>query len=396
MRVGRSVLQVIESCCVDLHASRRRAVVAAVGAVLSCGRVVAASVGRAVATRTSDKHGIKRIDRLLGNVKLQRELREVYARHVAHVVGPLRHPVVLVDWSQVGRDKCVIKAVLALRGRGVPLYAECHRLAVQGRASVHRTFLSRLRQVLPPQCTPVVVTDAGFKHPWTKAVRALGWHFVTRVRGATCFRADAQSPWCKAKQFVVRPPARLLDMPDAELGLHDPVATRLVLSDGRSRRARKVPTERGRRIRARRAVRAAHESWLLATSLLSDAADIAATYALRMQIEQSLRDDKTLAAGWGLSQVGTQTCSRLDVQLLLLALATTAAMLAGIAAEQANLARHYQANTLRNRRVLSLVALGRRVIATAHLLASELLAAQHWLRLQVPQISWLYTRLDHA
>lgn len=393
MRVARSVLQLVDQCCVDLHASRRRTVVAAVSAVLSCGRVVAAAVGRAVAVATTDKHGIKRIDRLLGNVRLQGELLAIYARHAAHVVGPLRHPVVLVDWSQVGHDKCVLKAVFALRGRGVPLYSECHSLAVQGRASVHRAFLSRLKRILPADCAPVIVTDAGFKHPWTAAVHALGWDFVTRIRGTTCFRADAQSPWCKAKEFTVRPPRSLMDMPDAELNLHDRIPTRLVLSDGRSRRARKAPTERGRRIRTRRAVRAAHEAWLLATSLLSDAADVAEVYALRMQIEQSLRDDKTLAAGWGLSCVGTRTCGRVNVQLLLLALATSVALLAGIAAEQANLARHYQANTERRRRVLSLVTLGRRVIATMRLHTFELIAAQHWLRAQVPQISWLYTKL---
>jgi hypothetical protein len=132
---------------------------------------------------------------------------------------------------------------------------------------------------------------------------------------------------------------------------------------------------------------------LLATSLLSDAADVAEVYALRMQIEQSLRDDKTLAAGWGLSCVGTRTCGRVNVQLLLLALATSVALLAGIAAEQANLARHYQANTERRRRVLSLVTLGRRVIATMRLHTFELTAARHWLHAQVPQISWLYAKL---
>jgi len=33
------------------------------------------------------------------------------------------------------------------------------------------------------------------------------------------------------------------------------------------------------------------------------------------------------------------------------------------------------------------------VIATMRLHAFELIAAQHWLRAQVPQISWLYAKL---
>src|SRR5690349_19995410 len=119
--------------------------------------------------RTTDKHGIKRIARLLGNAKLHRELVSVYAQQAAHMVGTATHPVVLVDWSQIGLDKCVLKAGLALRGRGVPLSAECHRLEAQCRPGVHWRFLSRLRQILPAGCVPVLVTDAGFKQPWTAA-----------------------------------------------------------------------------------------------------------------------------------------------------------------------------------------------------------------------------------
>lgn len=392
MRVGRKILEFVGQWSQQLHAGRRDAVLDAVGALLRCGSVVSASVGRALAVRTTDKHGIKRIDRLLGNAKLHRELMSVYAQQAAHVVGTATHPVVLVDWSQIGLDKCVLKAVLALRGRGVPLYAECHRLAAQCRPGVHRRFLSRLRQILPAGCVPVLVTDAGFKQPWTAAVTALGWDFVTRVRGRSYVRADADSPWFRAKDCASQTTAGIRDMPLAELNFNHPVRSRVLLWDGRSRGARKRPTESGRRIRARRAVRAAHEPWLLATSLASEAGDVVAVYALRMQIEQSLRDDKTHAWGWGLAQIRTRTCQRVDIQLLLIALATTVALLAGIAAEQAHLARHYQANTERRRRVLSLVALGRRVLATRTLPLEQFTAALQWLHAHIPQISWLYFR----
>lgn len=394
MRVGVKVLEVVEQCCSHLHASRRRALLDAVAALLVSGRVVAASVGRAIATRTSDKHGIKRVDRLLGNTRLHRELLSIYRRHVECVVGTaVRNPIVLVDWSQIGNDKCMLKAVLALRGRGVPLYAECHRLSANGSPGVQRRFLARLREILPADCVPVVVTDAGFKQPWTAAVQALGWEFITRVRGRTSVRTSNTGEWSLAKDFALQPRAKLLDMPEAELNVHQPVRSRLVHWDGRSRRARKRPTERGRRIRARRAVRGAHEPWLLATSLTSEATDIVAAYKLRMQIEQSLRDDKTLAGGWGLNRIGTRSCSRVDVQLLLVTLATTAAMLTGIAAEQAGLARHYQANTEHRRRVLSLVSLGQRVLATRDMPRRSALIAIQWLRDHLPQLNWLFASL---
>lgn len=395
MRVSRKILELFDLWLQDLHGMRRRAVTEAALAVLRCGSVVSASVGRAIATSTTDKHGIKRVDRLLGNVKLQAELKRVYRRVAAHSLGTATHPVVLVDWTQVGKDKCVLKAVLALRGRGVPLYAEAHRLTAQARAGVHRRFLERLAAMLPVGCVPVLVTDAGFKQPWAKAVRAMGWDFVTRVRGRTCVRQNPQSPWFSAKDCAKHAKAGIaVDMPDAEINFHNTVRCRVLLWDGRSARARKRPTESGRRIRKRRAVSAAHEPWLLATSLASEAANVVAVYALRMQIEQSLRDDKTtLAWGWHLAKVGTRTCARLNVQLLLTALVTTIALLAGIAAEQANLARRYQANTERRRRVLSLVALGRRVLATAQFDHQHLDSARRWLQAHLPQISWLYLRV---
>ena len=393
MRVSRKILELLGLWLQDLHAARRGAVLEATVAALRCGSIVSASVGRAIATNTSDKHGIKRVDRLLGNTKLHADLKCIYRRLAAYAVGSATHPVVLVDWTQVGRDKCVLKAVLAFRGRGVPLYAEAHRLTAQARPGIHRRFLERLAAMLPVGCKPVLVTDAGFKQPWAKAVSAMGWDFVTRIRGRTCVRESSQSPWFSAMDCAKHATAGVVvDMPDAEVNVHDTVRCRVLLWDGRSKRARKRPTEFGRRIRKRRAVRAAHQPWLLATSLASDAMDIVAVYALRMQIEQSLRDDKTQAWGWHLAKVGTRTCARLDVQLLLVALASTIALLVGIAAEQAQLSRRYQANTERRRRVLALVALGRRVLATAAFDHDCLERARQWLNAHIPQISWLYFR----
>ncbi len=51
---------------------------------------------------------------------------------------------------------------------------------------------------------------------------------------------------------------------------------------------------------------------------------------------------------------------------MLVALASLVSMLVGIAAEKAGLHRRYQANTIRHRRVLSFVYLGREVIRVGH------------------------------
>src|SRR5262245_30372220 len=125
VRIARNIRQLLSACTLHIHEQLRRAVADAVTALLGCTRVVAESLVRAIARRTADKHGIKRIYRLVGNTKLHGELRETYAALAALTVGTMRHPIVLVDWTELGRDKCGLKAVLALQGRGVPLYSEC-------------------------------------------------------------------------------------------------------------------------------------------------------------------------------------------------------------------------------------------------------------------------------
>lgn len=392
MRVAAKVRQLVSLCSGEMHARRRQALIAAVGALTRCGSVVSVAVGRALAVHTREKHGIKRADRLLGNGALHGARLLVYRNLAALTVGDTLRPIVLVDWSQLGRDKYILKAVLALRGRGIPLFSECHPLTANGNHRVHKRFLTLLQQILPAGCRPIVITDSGFKQPWCGAVSAMGWDYVTRVRGTTRVRADESDAWFRAKECAASMGSQLLDMPCGQINVSSPIACRLVAFDDRSKRARKRPTERGRRIRARRAVRAAHEPWLLATSLATCLAqDVVELYALRMQIELSLRDDKNHALGWGLRDARTRTCERVDIQLLLLALATTAALLVGIAAEHASLQRRYQANTERRRRVLSLVTLGRRILSTG---AADVLdqitfaifdRSLDWLRQQAPR-----------
>lgn len=391
MRISRNIRQLLAACCAAMHEKRRRTVTDAVMALLRCGRVVAASLGRAIATRTTDKHGIKRIDRLLGNAQLHAELLDCYAALASFTVSTTMHPIVLIDWTELGRDKCALKAVLAFHGRGIPLYAECHSADVQARGSVHKRFLGRLARVLPPGCTPILVTDAGFKQPWRDAVQERGWHFVSRVRSPTLVRADEQDQWHTVRDSAQRFGRGIVDLTQGQLNRCSPVRVRLVFFDGRSSRARKRPRLRGRGIRVQRAVLGAHEPWMLCTSMREcSAKDIASIYALRMQVEESIRDNKSHAFGWAFNDARCRTCRRIDVQLLLTALATVAAILAGIAAEVANQARHFQANTERRRRVLSLVTLGRRVLALSSLpwLTPGLLHGALWcLRRHTPHLT---------
>ena len=92
-----------------------------------------------------------------------------------------------------------------------------------------------------------------------------------------------------------------------------------------------------------------------------------------MQIEESFRDLKSHRFGWAFCSARSKDPKRLEVLLVIASLASLAVSLVGAAAEQRNLERQFQANTIRVRRVLSLIALGRRVVRTGiHISAHEL------------------------
>jgi hypothetical protein len=109
-------------------------------------------------------------------------------------------------------------------------------------------------------------------------------------------------------------------------------------------------------------VSAAREPWLLATSLQSSPKQVLQLYAQRMQIEENFRDCKSHRFGWSLRHVNSRCHKRMTTLLMLVAIAMTAVVIIGIAAESRREHRRYQANTL-ERRVLSYFFLGQIIVA---------------------------------
>ena len=80
-----------------------------------------------------------------------------------------------------------------------------------------------------------------------------------------------------------------------------------------------------------------------------------------MQIEENFRDLKSHRFGFGLRDASTKSPERGAILLLIAAVATLALWLLGFAGTTRGIARHFQANTIRNRAVLSIVYLGKEV-----------------------------------
>jgi hypothetical protein len=79
----------------------------------------------------------------------------------------------------------MLRAAVPVGGRTLTLYEEVHPRRTCDSLKVKKRFLAALKEVLPEGCRPIRVTDAGFRGPWFKAVKHLGWDGVSRIRNRT-------------------------------------------------------------------------------------------------------------------------------------------------------------------------------------------------------------------
>ena len=229
MRASTYVLHFLDRCLGVVHATRRRAVVFAVSALLAGGRLSLTALARGAPGPALVKHRIKRIDRLFGNDMLHQELPVYYAALAAFVLQQQPRPIILVDWTPagVGSLHCALAASVPVCGRALIIYAEVY--------DYHQT-----------------------------AEQAVG------------------------------------------------------------------------------------------------------IYALRMQTEETFRDLKSHRFGWSFEDARSESSDRMAVMIMLAAIAAVIAMLVDAAAEAMGFEQRYQANTIRKRRVLSLIYLGKEVMRSAN------------------------------
>ena len=367
MQALRLLHKTLAQALPEIHLTRLRALMASVEGLL-CGRQLWLSeLGRHLPGRAKEKHKIKRVDRLLGNARLQHERRTLYQWLARQLVGGCRHPSILIDWSDVDAAKSlfILRAAVSLGGRALPLYEEVHTRYQH--PSDHRRFLDRLAEVLPEGCQPVIVTDAGFRGPWFRDVEARGWFYLGRVRNRDYARFPGHTDWFPVKQLYQRASARPQHLSELWLTRSTPWLTHAYVyrkaPSGRHRltaqgtRQRNGPSEK----HAQRE----REPWLLVSNLPRRrhiAKRVVALYADRMSIEEAFRDLKAPRHGFAFRLNLGRDAGRVANLLLIAALASLVLWLTGLVGIQRQLDRDLQANTERRRRVLSTLFIGKRLI----------------------------------
>ena len=317
-----------------MHKDRVQSLLGAVDALLQGRRLVLMELARSYPGATRVRAPLKRIDRLLSNPHLADERPLLYAAMSSWlVIGA--HPVIAIDWSSLdARERFhVLRAGIVLEGRTLTILEEVHPTVDHNQPRIERAFLKSLKALLPASCTPIIVTDAGFRSEWFAAVRALNWDYIGRVRGKISVRLANEEAWQSLKPLCAGASGKARCLGRVELGKAARFSCRLVRSKQASK-GRVLLTKHGLPSRASRSLKAERresEPCLLATSLTRyDAQRIVKCYRQRMQIEESFRDLKSERYGAGFDLSLTRVQPRIANLLLIHALATFVAYLVAL------------------------------------------------------------------
>jgi hypothetical protein len=184
-----------------MHALRRRTVLVAVDALIAGRRLVLIDLARAWPKAERIRAPLKRLDRLLRNDHLHAARGGLYAAMARWLLrGPC--PVIVTDWCRLKADGRwhLLRAAVPVGGRTVTLLDMVFAQRAQATPKAERQFLTELARLVPLEVRPILVTDAGFRAPWCRAVEAMGWYWLTRLRSRTQVKpVDAPD---QAKQWV--------------------------------------------------------------------------------------------------------------------------------------------------------------------------------------------------
>ncbi|WP_298715898.1 IS4 family transposase [uncultured Oceanisphaera sp.] len=392
MRDVHILQELLAKQCPEIHQKRLTSLMVATSALLEGDTLSLTALGRSINGAASAKHSIKRIDRLLGNPHLHSERLALYRWHASNLCGLNPMPVILIDWSDVREQlrHMTLRASIVLKGRSITLYERAFAWEDYNSPRSHNRFLRELASILPSGATPLLITDAGYRNTWFREVASYGWYWLGRVRGNVAFTSASRKQWCSNKTLYPNANHKPRYIGLVDLARKSPIRCHLYLykSSAKGRKDRRTASSGSKHTAQREYLKGSKEPWLLATNLPTDlfsAAQVVRFYAKRMQIEESFRDLKSPLYGFGLRHSRTRCPRRYDILLLIALLAEIILWWFGLAAQQAGWQRHFQANTIRHRAVLSSVRLGKEIRRRPKYPITEQML--YWARLELMRLA---------
>jgi hypothetical protein len=284
--------------CSYLRRSQAKTLSEFVASGLDWGRASLADLGRCVSrtTTVSVKHCIKRVDRFIGNYRI--EPVEAMRGAVGWLARPRHRLLVSLDWVEIRSFLCLVLAA-RLRGRALPLVWSVHQHPVTERSQNNWEYglLRAFRTMIPDSTQVVILADRGFgRTEMARECQNLGFDYVIRIR---------PDVWIDHPDFK----GKLLDLP---------------IRPGSERILRNVFYRKRNPVCQHVAVlwqRDHAEPWFLMTNLPRlGPVRLTKIFARRMTIEEYFRDTKSKRNGFALRLTLIRTPERLSRLLLILTL----------------------------------------------------------------------------
>lgn len=332
-------------------------------------RLSVTALGRNIPVKAQERSNIRKMDRLAGNKYIEKEAVKFYQVMNSYLLPSTGEVWIHIDWSCLNSttNQYLLRASLTMKGRSIVIYEEPHGKKGENNHSVHKAFLNQLKAILPEGIQPVIVTDAGFRAPWFAYIRSLGWDFVGRLRNKNAVLLEGSKEWHLSHQYFEKATNKPAYLAHAQLTKKQRVPVEIVLYKGTPKNRKKL-NKNGKPSRSGDSKKYAQlnsEPWVLVTSIQSAkkkpciAVNI---YKQRMRIEENFRDTKCIRYGLGLDDSISQSPKRFRALLLIAAIATFAAWLAGLFTTFKGEAHKFQAHSASFKNVLSVVFLGKRAL----------------------------------
>ena len=356
--------------CPHIHSTRLQSVLDVATGLQKSRNLSLTAIGRQLSSDTAIKHRVKKVDRLLGNRHLYKELTSIYqglSSYILRYVNQTQHLPLIVDLCYMKDSYAVqmLSAELALKGRSLPIYREVfEENQLKGRAPA---FIERLSSCIPAGREVLIIMDAGFGDVWFDAITSKGWYWLVRARGKKFIKLSDSDEWVDTRELYKLGTSRAKHYPNAEITKKEPRACRVVIkgpsSEGSTRkRPKKLP---GNYNSANgNYQRTAKEPWVLATNLPDTftASQIINAYRKRMQIEESFRDVKSHQFGLSARYIRTVSIYRWAIAMLLAAIVQVTLWLIGVLGHHQGMQSYFQANTVKDKKVFSYFYLGQLII----------------------------------
>ena len=340
-----------------------------VKAVMHGAHLSLTSIGRKIGeSNSTEKHSIKRVDRLLNNKSLSLQNKTFY-EILARKFSFHSKVILLVDWTTIyDYSHVLLRASCSFGGRAFTVYEEVHPKGSMNNHAIHVQFLENLKSILPKNKEVIICTDAGFKVPWFKAVEKLDWFWLSRARGTVKYQSNGNHNWEYLNNIHAGATAEPKDVSGLKLSKSHKFACRCVIVKGkRTHPINKVERKRPNCGSYLQHSKSNKEPWVLVSNLPTTEykkEDLVDIYSLRMTIEEAFRDTKNEYYGLGIKRSRSRSVERLEVLILIGLLAQWSLYVIGYAAEKMEMHYQYQSNSIKNRRVLSFCFLAKRILKT--------------------------------